>query len=83
MAHLVDMGVRLKTEGLESATDYMTKTMSQQKGRSASVTVLRPDITKYPGSPFTGGGLPGPWATQIKEPGWRRRVALLVPREAA
>jgi hypothetical protein len=23
---------------------------------------LRPDGSQYPGSPFTGGGLPGPWA---------------------
>ncbi|HTV53748.1 MAG TPA: hypothetical protein VMI06_02415, partial [Terriglobia bacterium] len=32
MAHLVDMGVHLKAEGVESASDYLTKTMSQQKG---------------------------------------------------
>jgi hypothetical protein len=65
MAHLIDMGVRLKTRGVASASDYLTKTMSQQKGGSGSVTVLRPDGTKYPGSPFTGGGLPGPWAVAV------------------
>jgi hypothetical protein len=65
MAHLVDMGVHLKTRGVASASDYLTKTMSQQKGGSGSVTVLRPDGTKYPGSPFTGGGLPGPWAVAV------------------
>src|SRR5262250_66481 len=65
MAHLVDMAARLKLEGLESATDYMTRTMSKQKGRDGSVTLLRPDGTQYPGSPFTGGGLPGPWAVVV------------------
>src|SRR5262244_1528122 len=65
MAHLVDMAARLKLEGLESATDYMTRTMSKQKGRDGSVTMLRPDGTQYPGSPFTGGGLPGPWAVVV------------------
>ena len=30
-----------------------------------SVTLLRPDGTPYPGSPFTGGGLPGPWAVVV------------------
>src|SRR5262245_19189342 len=65
MAHLVDMAARLKLEGLESATDYMVRTMSKQKGRDGSVTLLRPDGTQYPGSPFTGGGLPGPWAVVV------------------
>ena len=32
---------------------------------SGSVTLLRPDGTQYPGSPFTGGGLPGPWAVVV------------------
>ena len=67
MAHLVDMGVRLKLDGVEKASDYLTKTMSQQKGgkNGGSVVVLRPDGTPYPGSPFTGGGLPGPWAAAV------------------
>src|SRR5215467_8056792 len=65
MAHLVDMAARLKLQGLESATDYMVRTMSQQKGGDGSVTLLRPDGTQYPGSPFTGGGLPGPWAVVV------------------
>src|SRR5215475_2658156 len=51
MAHLVDMAAHLKLEGLESATDYMVKTMSKQKGGDGSVTLLRPDGTQYPGSP--------------------------------
>src|SRR5262247_1546625 len=65
MAHLVDMAAHLKVEGFESATEYLTRTMSKQKGRDGSVTLLRPDSTQYPGSPFTSGGLPGPWAVVI------------------
>jgi hypothetical protein len=65
MAHLIDMAARMKLEGIESATDYMVRTMSEQKGRDGSVTLLRPDGTQYPGSPFTGGGLPGPWAVVV------------------
>src|SRR5215475_10490424 len=47
MAHLVDMAARMKLEGLESATEYLTRTMSKQKGRDGSVTLLRPDGTPY------------------------------------
>jgi sugar lactone lactonase YvrE len=65
MAHMVDMAVHLKTGGVLSASDYLTKTMSEQKGGSGSVTVLRPDGTQFPGSPFKGGGLPGPWAVVV------------------
>jgi len=68
MAHLADMGVHAKLEGIGSAMDYMTKTMSTQQGGTdggGSVTLLRPDGTQYPGSPFTGGSLPGPWAVVV------------------
>src|SRR5215467_11615541 len=65
MAHLVDMAAHLKAAGIESATEYLTTTMSKQKGSDGSVTLLRPDGTQYPGSPFTGGGLPGPWAVVV------------------
>ena len=67
MAHLVDMGIHLKLWGVAAASDYLTKTMSQQKGGAfgGSVTVLRPDGSAYPGSPFNGGGLPGPWAAVV------------------
>jgi hypothetical protein len=65
MAHLIDLDVRFKLEGVAKASDYLTKTMSEQKGGSGSVTVLRPDGTPYPGSPFKGGGLPGPWAAVV------------------
>ena len=41
--------------------------MFEQKGGpdGGSVTLLRPDGSEFPGSPFTGGGLPGPWAATI------------------
>ena len=65
MFHLVDMGIRLKLGGVTSASDYLTKTMSEQKGGAGSVTLLRPDGSPYPGSPFHGGGLPGPWAAAV------------------
>ncbi len=59
MAHLIDFDERVKLEGVAKASDYLTRT----KGRSGSFTVLRPDGTPYPGSPF--GGLPGPWAAAV------------------
>ena len=65
MAHMVDMAVHLKKGGVLSASDYLTRTMSEQKGGSGSVTLLRPDGTQFPGSPFKGGGLPGPWAVVV------------------
>jgi streptogramin lyase len=42
-------------------------TMFDQKGGpdGGSVTLFRPDGTEYPGSPFTGGSLPGPWAATV------------------
>jgi len=66
--HLADMDVHAKFEGVVPAMDYMTTTMSTQRGgtaESGGVTLLRPDGTQYPGSPFTGGGLPGPWAVVV------------------
>ena len=65
MFHLIDMGVHLKLEGVTSASDYLTTVMSKQKGGAGSVTLLRPDGTAFPGSPFKGGGLPGPWAVVV------------------
>lgn len=68
MAHLVDMGLRLKTEGVAAASDYLTMTMSKQQGgtvNGGSVTLLRPDGTPFPGSPFKSAGLPGPWAVAV------------------
>ena len=65
LAHLADMALHLKAEGVDSAADYLTKIMSKQKGGAGSVTLLKPDGTEYPGSPFKGGGLPGPWAVVV------------------
>ena len=67
MAHLIDMGIHLKLKGVASASDYLTKTMSQQKGGrfGGSVTLLRPDGSQFPGSPFKGDSLPGPWAAVV------------------
>ncbi len=67
MYHLVDMGIRLRLGGVDAASDYLTRTMSRQQGGrfGGSVALLRPDGTPYPGSPFTGGGLPGPWAVAV------------------
>jgi hypothetical protein len=55
----------LKTGG--NADERLTHQMSTQKGGpdGGSVTLLRPDGTQFSGSPFTGGGLPGPWAATI------------------
>ena len=66
-AHLLDLDAHAKLEGLVAAMDYMTKTMSTQRGGAdgGSVTLLRPDGTQYPGSPFSGGSLPGPWAVAV------------------
>jgi len=43
----------------------LARAMSKQKGGDGSVSLLRPDGSPYPGSPFTGGGLPGPWAATV------------------
>jgi hypothetical protein len=50
-----------------NADEAMTKEMAKQTGgaNGGSMTVLRPDGTEYPGSPFTGGGLPGPWTANV------------------
>ena len=50
-----------------NADETLTRQMLSQKGGpdGGSVTLLRPDGSQYPGSPFTGGGLPGPWAVAV------------------
>ena len=65
MAHMVDMAIHLKTGGVLSAADYLTTVMSEQKGGSGSITLLKPDGTQFAGSPFTADGLPGPWAVVV------------------
>jgi hypothetical protein len=49
----------------ENPDPVLTRAMSKQRGGDGSVTLLRPDGSEYPGSPFKGGGLPGPWAATI------------------
>lgn len=66
--HLIDMGLRLKFLGITAASDYLTQQMAGQQGgtmNGGSVTLLRPDGTNFPGSPFKSGGLPGPWAVAV------------------
>jgi hypothetical protein len=67
LAHFVEFGARLKLEGVTAASDYLTLTMSKQKGGpdGGSVTLVQPDGKEFPGSPFMGGGLPGPWAAAV------------------
>jgi streptogramin lyase len=60
---VADMILTLKTGG--NADEKLTRAMAKQTGGDGSVTLLRPDGTQYPGSPFKGGGLPGPWAATI------------------
>lgn len=44
----------------------LTRAMSKQTASDGgSVTLLKPDGSQYPGSPFTAGGLPGPWAVVV------------------
>jgi len=44
----------------------LTRAMSRQTvSDGGSVTLLRPDGSQYAGSPFTAGGLPGPWAVVV------------------
>jgi hypothetical protein len=51
----------------DNADRTLTEQMAKQRGGSdgGSVTVLRPDGTQFPGSPFVAGGLPGPWAAVV------------------
>jgi len=46
---------------------YLVRSMSKQTGgpNGGSVSLLRPDGSEYPGSPFTGASLPGPWAVAV------------------
>ena len=64
LAVLEDMGKALKTGG--NFDEVLTRAMSKQTNADGgSVTLFRPDGSQYPGSPFTGGGLPGPWAVAV------------------
>ena len=65
LAKLVEAGLVAKTGG--NFDEFVTHTMFEQKGGrdGGSVTLLKSDGSPYPGSPFTGGGLPGPWAAVV------------------
>jgi hypothetical protein len=65
LAKLIELGLIQKAGG--NVDEKVTYTMFEQKGGKdgGSVTLLRPDGTEYPGSPFIGGGLPGPWAAVV------------------
>ena len=64
LAKLAELGLVAKTGG--NADETLTRTMWEQRGADGgSVTLLKPDGSEYPGSPFTGGGLPGPWAAVV------------------
>ncbi len=65
LERLAKIGVVLALGGNYDKT--LAYTMFNQHGGpdGGSVTLLRPDGTEYPGSPFTGGSLPGPWAATI------------------
>lgn len=44
----------------------LTRAMAKQTASDGgSVTLLKPDGSQFPGSPFTAGGLPGPWAVVV------------------
>jgi hypothetical protein len=44
----------------------LTRAMARQTpSDGGSVTLLKPDGSQYAGSPFTAGGLPGPWAVVV------------------
>ena len=62
LGHMLEV---LKTGG--NGDEILAKAMAKQTGGyyGGSVSLLRPDGSQYPGSPFTGGGLPGPWAATV------------------
>jgi streptogramin lyase len=50
-----------------NADEVVTRAMSRQTGghEGGSMTLLRPDGTQYPGSPFTGADLPAPFGATV------------------
>jgi hypothetical protein len=64
-AKMLELGITERFGG--SIDERLTRTMFGQTGGQdgGSVALLRPDGSPYPGSPFFGGGLPGPWAATI------------------
>ena len=60
---VADIIARSELGGLPD--EVLTRAMAKQRGGDGSITLLRADGSEYPGSPFKGGGLPGPWAATI------------------
>jgi hypothetical protein len=60
---VAEMLVRAERGG--NPDEVLTRAMAKQRGGDGSVTLLKPDGSEYPGSPFKGGGLPGPRAATI------------------
>ena len=65
LAKMLEIAVVMKTGG--NIDERMTRMLAGQTGgpEGGSMALLRPDGSPYPGSPFIGGGLPGPWAATI------------------
>jgi hypothetical protein len=65
LAKFVEVGLVAKTGG--NADEALTYKMFEQRGGpgGGSVSLLRPDGSPFPGSPFVGGSLPGPWAVDV------------------
>ena len=62
---MAKVGVVLLSGGNVDRT--LAYSMFEQKGGpdGGSVSLFRPDGTPFPGSPYQGGGLPGPWAATV------------------
>ena len=67
LERMLKLGVVMLLRGSGAVDRTLAYTMFDMKGGpdGGSVTLFRPDGTEYPGSPFHGGGLPGPWAATI------------------
>jgi hypothetical protein len=65
LERMAKLGIVLVLGGNMDRT--LAYTMFEQKGGpdGGSVSLFRPDGTQFPGSPFTGESLPGPWAATI------------------
>jgi len=61
MAELLAVALR----GGNPDPDLARAMAKQTASDGGSVSLLRPDGSNFPGSPFTAGGLPGPWAVVV------------------
>ncbi|MFO1313386.1 MAG: hypothetical protein U1F41_15125 [Burkholderiales bacterium] len=61
MAELLAVALR----GGNPDPDLSRAMAKQTASDGGSVSLLRPDGSHFPGSPFTAGGLPGPWAVVV------------------